>query len=732
MFPYKTANSIEQQERKMDATEVEARLALKADLAGATPTGAFQFTAGAIMGQNTVELTGIAVAGVTYDAYEKVTNVAGTNKAQLILNRHSTTLAPLIVGARSNADTTAETAVTAGQELLSLWGVGIAGSDHKIFGTMDFVVGTGTVSGTSSPGKFIVKLTPNGSTTPAEVLSIDSDGSVNIAGSVTFASASFAGVSLADGTVSAPSLKNTGDTNTGLYFSAEDTIDFTTGGVRALTIGATQALTVHGTTVSTSITTGALIVGGGLGLSGQLYLTSNGNPNPAGFGSLVLSGSSNKERVEIISYGGDPAFQGVRAGGTESTPTQTLSGAVLFVLGATGYNLAGARLSTPNPAIIRIQAQEDFTDTTRGTYINFGVTPPGSSTRTDRLIYSSNGFSFKASFATAQMEFAAGTAAASTAPLKFTSGTLLTTPEVGAVEFLADAFYATITTGSARKTFAFLESPAFTGAVTVSGDLTAASSVFSAGTIELGSSLTGNRASYIDLHSDDTYTDYSGRFLRNAGVNGSLAIESRGTGGIDVVSVEAGNIRLGTNNTLRTTLTSTGVILHATAIDDAVGMLQVNGKVGALSTSATAPAFYALGDTNTGMYFSTADTVDFAVGGSRLATITANGLDIQAGMKTITAAKSANYTVTAADSTIYATTGVGGITLTLPAASSATVGQYYFFYKVDAGVGLLTVAAAGSDTINGAATKTVANQWNGMLLRGDSATSWLATSFTGL
>ena len=56
----------------------------------------------------------------------------------------------------------------------------------------------------------------------------------------------------------------------------------------------------------------------------------------------------------------------------------------------------------------------------------------------------------------------------------------------------------------------------------------------------------------------------------------------------------------------------------------------------------------------------------------------------------------------------------------------------YFFYKVDSGIGLLTIAAAGTDTINGAATKTIANQWNGVLLRGDSATSWLATSFTGL
>lgn len=52
--------------------------------------------------------------------------------------------------------------------------------------------------------------------------------------------------------------------------------------------------------------------------------------------------------------------------------------------------------------------------------------------------------------ATARLHIAAGTATASTAPLKFTSGNLLGTAEAGAVEFLADKFYGTITTGAAR------------------------------------------------------------------------------------------------------------------------------------------------------------------------------------------------------------------------------------------------------------------------------------------
>jgi hypothetical protein len=51
----------------------------------------------------------------------------------------------------------------------------------------------------------------------------------------------------------------------------------------------------------------------------------------------------------------------------------------------------------------------------------------------------------------------AGTATAGTAPLKLTSGTLLSSPETGAVEFNTDNVYFTITTGSVRKKVALYD-----------------------------------------------------------------------------------------------------------------------------------------------------------------------------------------------------------------------------------------------------------------------------------
>jgi len=51
----------------------------------------------------------------------------------------------------------------------------------------------------------------------------------------------------------------------------------------------------------------------------------------------------------------------------------------------------------------------------------------------------------------------AGTAAAGTAPIKLTSGTLLSAPEVGATEFNTDSLFFTITTGAVRKKVALYD-----------------------------------------------------------------------------------------------------------------------------------------------------------------------------------------------------------------------------------------------------------------------------------
>ena len=67
---------------------------------------------------------------------------------------------------------------------------------------------------------------------------------------------SISSIAFADGSASTPSITNTGDTNTGMYFSAADTIAFTTGGTQRATIDSTglnlQSIKITGMTVGTA------------------------------------------------------------------------------------------------------------------------------------------------------------------------------------------------------------------------------------------------------------------------------------------------------------------------------------------------------------------------------------------------------------------------------------------------------------------------------------------------
>jgi hypothetical protein len=101
---------------------------------------------------------------------------------------------------------------------------------------------------------------------------------------------------------------------------------------------------------------------------------------------------------------------------------------------------------------------------TRGIFYNYstmGISEVDIISRTSGVLFLNNnvyvGYGVSGKFGigltvpTAVLHLKAGTATANTAPLKFTSGTSLTTAEAGAIEFTTDDYYATITTGAARK-----------------------------------------------------------------------------------------------------------------------------------------------------------------------------------------------------------------------------------------------------------------------------------------
>ncbi|RMH42403.1 MAG: hypothetical protein D6688_10265, partial [Alphaproteobacteria bacterium] len=67
--------------------------------------------------------------------------------------------------------------------------------------------------------------------------------------------------------------------------------------------------------------------------------------------------------------------------------------------------------------------------------------------------------------------------------------------------------------------------------------------------VKIGTSRSADGGSGVNLISDTTTTDWNSRFHRAAGVNGATAVEAKGTGGIDVQTLGAAEIRMSTNST---------------------------------------------------------------------------------------------------------------------------------------------------------------------------------------
>src|SRR5262249_1187525 len=127
--------------------------------------------------------------------------------------------------------------------------------------------------------------------------------------------------------------------------------------------------------------------------TGFLTIDSSSNPQPPGFGTLIIEGSANKERIELRSAGAvpGPALQGKGFGGTIAAPTATLANSDLFIIGGSGHN--GTSLVTFNAGTIKIKAEENWTGTANGAFINFETTASGSPTsgRAERMRITSGG-----------------------------------------------------------------------------------------------------------------------------------------------------------------------------------------------------------------------------------------------------------------------------------------------------------------------------------------------------
>ena len=89
-----------------------------------------------------------------------------------------------------------------------------------------------------------------------------------------------------------------------------------------------------------------------------------------------------------------------------------------------------------------------------------------------------------------------------------------------------------------------------------------------------------------------------------------------------------------------------------------------------------------------------------------------------------TATKSSNYTLTDSDCVLFVDTSKGDVTITMPAASSSTIGRKYYIYKTNS-ANTVFVNGNGSDTVVG--TSNTTTQWSLLTIIGYTSTSWIAT-----
>ncbi len=118
--------------------------------------------------------------------------------------------------------------------------------------------------------------------------------------------------SFADGSASAPTITNTGDTNTGIFFPAADTVGITTGGTERARVDSSGNLGVgtssptnrlHAYNSSTSDVTVAKFANQGYGTSGKAYIELGGQYTDGGsrIGSFNATGNTSNLVFEVHS-----------------------------------------------------------------------------------------------------------------------------------------------------------------------------------------------------------------------------------------------------------------------------------------------------------------------------------------------------------------------------------------------------------------------------------------------
>ena len=134
----------------------------------------------AIAGDPGTESSGVQINGNLYMSSAKVSDIGGSNAAQFILHRHSTTLPALLLGVRSKTDTSAHAVMADNDVLMTMLAAGWDGADSYSLSSEIRMEVDGTAGANSMPGQITFMTAAAGTEVPLERMRIRSTGNVEI------------------------------------------------------------------------------------------------------------------------------------------------------------------------------------------------------------------------------------------------------------------------------------------------------------------------------------------------------------------------------------------------------------------------------------------------------------------------------------------------------------------------------------------------------------------------
>ena len=194
-----------------------------------------------------------------------------------------------------------------------------------------------------------------------------------------------------------------------------------------------------------------------------------------------------------------------------------------------------------------------------------------------------------------------------------------------------------------------------------------------------------------------------------------------GNGEPNLFFADAGNDRVGIGTNAPDTAFSVVGTISGSALSFGGGQFTVAADgTSIFNQFGTATNFRIESDNEVNMFF-----VDGA--NDRIGINTSNPfstLHLSGSLSTSILSVTGSVTLNANNHTVLATTDTTQ-TITLPAASSSTIGKELYIVKT--GVGTVTVSAAGADTINGSSSKSLTTQYSSLRIVGESSSSWVGS-----